>query len=167
MNNRLLKSNIADKNNDDFLTKRRAARKGGIALTSTAALEKLFILLCPPRSVYGEENASASAIQALLDEGADPNERSTRFSDTVLLKAVDSGNLIAVKMFLAIEGIDIYMTDLSGDTPFVDACCFGHVEIAKILLEKHKKAAITKYRHPHRDLFRIYTSYEGLCESSC
>jgi ankyrin repeat protein len=84
------------------------------------------------------ENApSDAAMQSFIVKGANVNTKDEH-GWTVLHYAVENKYLNAVVMLLAAEGIDIDMTDNNGNSALMWTCKFGHIEIAKVLVEAHK-----------------------------
>jgi ankyrin repeat protein len=89
---------------------------------------------------WGKQSADGTAVQSLIshqsliDKGADVN-RKNKHGDTLLIKAASYGNLDAVNMLLAVEGIDIGAKSKRGGTPFLFACGRdGNIECVKALL---------------------------------
>jgi len=56
-------------------------------------------------------------------------------NETLLLKAVESGNLELVE-FLLSKGADVNACDKGGDTPLHKASALGHQAMAKLLIDR-------------------------------
>jgi hypothetical protein len=89
-----------------------------------------------------ESKPTATAVQALLDQGANANTQG-RADEAVLVGAVRFGYHEAVKTLLAVEDIELWTYDTYAEESqakaFWVACFYGDFEIAKVLLEAHKK----------------------------
>jgi ankyrin repeat protein len=83
---------------------------------------------------------SFAKVQSLIADGDDFNAEDDK-ETTVLHWAVSNGYIDAVKALISAEGIDIDARNFAQCTAFMFACLFNHIEIAKELLEAHKKTS--------------------------
>jgi len=81
------------------------------------------------QAVFGDH---VPVCELLVEHGADLKHVNGEQMQ-LLIQACSNGNLMAVK-FLVARGADLAMTDNSeGNTPFLTACKWGHVEVVKYL----------------------------------
>ena len=83
----------------------------------------------PPTSL------SLQTMVCLLEHGADPNIPEPQNKTSVLHWACERGCLETVELLIKYNA-DVNMKDYYGNTPLMEACKQGHLDIVKILLQK-------------------------------
>ena len=85
--------------------------------------------ICPTPS------PSLQTMVCLLEHGADPNIPEPQNKTSVLHWACERGCLETVELLIKYNA-DVNMKDYYGNTPLMEACKQGHLDIVKILLQK-------------------------------
>jgi ankyrin repeat protein len=88
----------------------------------------------------GNALAPSDAVQSFITEGANVNFKGAH-GESVLHLAASRGNIYAVKMLLAVEGIDICAKTSLQSTVVMYACHGGNIEIIKALLVALKQTS--------------------------
>ena len=78
---------------------------------------------------------SLQTMVCLLEHGADPNIPEPQNKTSVLHWACERGCLETVELLIKYNA-DVNMKDYYGNTPLMEACKQGHLDIVKILLQK-------------------------------
>ena len=79
-------------------------------------------------------HGNPDVVRALLATGVDANSVDDMFGRSCLSWAADGGSEACVRLFLAVEGINVNSLDNQLRTPLARACFKGHVAAAALLL---------------------------------
>jgi len=96
-------------------------------------IDKTEIALTP--LMVGTKAGRPEILKILLDRGAEPDFKDTKFGRTALHLAAVEGHLDAVRL-LVDRGANIYARTFIGATPLMYAALGGHNEIVKFLISK-------------------------------
>jgi ankyrin repeat protein len=104
------------------------------------------------------------AVQALLQKGADVNEKSGGLTErTALMKAAQNGHLEIVRLLIN-KGADVNLEDNGGTTALMYAAGGGYADIVRLLLEKGARidkngngvtALMYAAKNGHADIVRL------------
>ena len=83
--------------------------------------------------IQAAETGDTGAVNTLLAEGADINEKNS-FGDTALMRAAASGHLETVRLLIE-KGASVNAQRGDGMTPLMRAAFFGHVDVVQALAD--------------------------------
>ena len=82
-------------------------------------------------------------VEALLEAGSNPNQTDeTDLDNTPLHIALDTFNALTIELLIT-KRVDVNATNRKGDTPLMQACSYGDLEITQKLLEAGAKPTLT------------------------